>query len=38
MKIIGAILELQVIGKILSRRLLDVRPPPRGRVRETGQD
>ncbi|MEN9417296.1 MAG: hypothetical protein RI988_916 [Pseudomonadota bacterium] len=38
LKIIAAILERPVIEKILSHLGLDPQPPPRGRVREAGQD
>ena len=38
LKIIAAIPERPVIEKILSHLGLDPQPPPRGRVRETGQD
>ena len=37
LKIIAAILERPVIEKILSHLGLDPQPPPRGRVRETGE-
>jgi Putative transposase len=38
LKIIAAILERQVIEKILTHLGLDPQPPPRGRAREAGQD
>ncbi|MCZ8166936.1 hypothetical protein [Silanimonas sp.] len=38
LKIIAAILERPVIEKILCHLGLDPQPPPRGRVREAGQD
>jgi hypothetical protein len=38
LKIIAAILERPVIEKILAHLGLDPQPPPRGRVRKTGQD
>jgi hypothetical protein len=38
LKIIAAILERQVIEKILTHLGLDPQPPPRGRAREIGQD
>ena len=38
LKIIAAILERPVIEKILSHLGLDPQPPPRGRVRQAGQD
>ena len=38
LKIIAAILERPVIEKILMHLGLDPQPPPRGRVREAGQD
>ena len=38
LKIIAAILERPVIGKILSHLGLDPQPPPRGRAREVRQD
>ena len=37
LRIITAILERPVIEKILSHLGLDPQPPPRGRVRETGE-
>lgn len=37
-KIIAAILERQVIEKILTHVGLDPQPPPRGRAREAAQD
>lgn len=38
LKIIAAILERQVIKKILTHLGLDPQPPPRGRAREAGHD
>ncbi len=38
LKTIAAILERPVIEKILSHLGLDPQPPPRGRMREVGQD
>ena len=38
LKIIAAILERPVIEKILTHLGLDPQPPPRGRMREAGQD
>ncbi len=38
LRIIAAILERQVIEKILTHLGLDPQPPPRGRAREAGQD
>jgi hypothetical protein len=38
LEIIAAILERPVIEKILSHLGQDPQPPPRGRVREAGQD
>jgi hypothetical protein len=38
LKIIAAVLERQVIEKILTHLGLDPQPPPRGRAREAGED
>ena len=38
LKIIAAIFERPAIEKILTHLGLDPQPPPRGRVRESGQD
>jgi hypothetical protein len=38
LKFIAAILERQVIEKIITLLGLDPQPPPRGRAREAGQD
>ena len=38
LKIIAAVLERLVIGKILIHLGLDPQPPPRGRAREAGHD
>ena len=38
LKIVAAILDWPAIEKFLTHRGLDLRPPPRGRARELGQD
>ena len=38
LKIIAAVLERQVLEKILTHLSLDPQPPPRGGAREAGQD